>query len=80
MLKIRLILTNKFIKQGNNVWLGVGILLLDEVFDLKERNQWLRRHILNAIQQFVRTLFGDRMNKKIDDLIQQALSASAVCL
>ena len=62
------------------MWLGVGILLLDEVFDLKERNQWLRRHILNAIQQFVRTLFGDRMNKKIDELIQQALSAPAVRL
>lgn len=70
--------TNSNDRIDNNIWLGVMILLMDEVFDLKHRNQWLRRQIITAIQQFVRTIFGDRMNKKITDYIDTALSAQAV--
>jgi len=63
-----------------NIWLGTMILLMDEVFDLKNRNQWLRRQILTAIQQFVRTLFGDRMNKRISDYIDNAISPQEMAL
>lgn len=53
---------------------------MDEVFDLKKRNQWLRRQIVAALQQVIRTIFGDRMNKKIVDYVDSALSADQVPL
>uniref|UniRef100_A0A8C8EJJ4 Sorting nexin 13 n=1 Tax=Oncorhynchus tshawytscha TaxID=74940 RepID=A0A8C8EJJ4_ONCTS len=32
------------------------------VFDLKERNQWLRRNIKNLLQQLIRATYGDTIN------------------
>ncbi|CAK8674367.1 unnamed protein product [Clavelina lepadiformis] len=62
----------------NNIPLGILLLLMDEVFDLKQRNQWLRRQIVTALQQIMRTLFGDRMNRKIVDYVDNAVSAEQV--
>nr|CAB3266454.1 sorting nexin-13 [Phallusia mammillata] len=62
----------------NNIPLGILLLLMDEVFDLKKRNQWLRRQIVAALQQVIRAIFGDRMNKKIVDYVDSALSADQV--
>ena len=39
------------------------LLLMDEVFDLKERNQWLRRNIKNLLQQLIRATYGDTINR-----------------
>lgn len=36
---------------------------MDEVFDLKERNQWLRRNIKNLLQQLIRATYGDTINR-----------------
>jgi hypothetical protein len=39
------------------------LLLMDEVFDLKNRNQWLRRRIVTILQQIAKTMFGESINR-----------------
>uniref|UniRef100_A0A8C4T2V4 Sorting nexin 13 n=2 Tax=Erpetoichthys calabaricus TaxID=27687 RepID=A0A8C4T2V4_ERPCA len=51
--------------ENDNIPLRVMLLLMDEVFDLKERNQWLRRNIKNLLQQLIRATYGDTINRKI---------------
>ena len=46
-----------------NIPLRIMLLLMDEVFDLKNRNQWLRRRIVGILRQFVKTMFGDSINR-----------------
>ncbi|XP_072388224.1 sorting nexin-13-like isoform X4 [Diabrotica undecimpunctata] len=49
----------------DNIPLRIMLLLMDEVFDLKSRNQWLRRRIVTLLRQIVRTMFGDIVNRRI---------------
>lgn len=51
------------VKVDDNIPLRVMLLLMDEVFDLKERNQWLRRNIKNLLQQLIRATYGDTINR-----------------
>ncbi|XP_016886500.1 sorting nexin-13-like [Cynoglossus semilaevis] len=46
----------------DNIPLRVMLLLMDEVFDLKEKNQWLHRNIKNLLQQLIRATYGDTIN------------------
>ena len=32
---------------------------MDEVFDLQERNQWLRRQIVAVLRQLIKAMFGE---------------------
>lgn len=52
-----------FFQVDDNIPLRVMLLLMDEVFDLKERNQWLRRNIKNLLQQLIRATYGDTINR-----------------
>ncbi|KAJ8335132.1 hypothetical protein SKAU_G00407710 [Synaphobranchus kaupii] len=61
-----------------NIPLRVMLLLMDEVFDLKERNQWLRRNIKNLLQQFIRAAYGDTINRKIVDHVDFMTSPEQV--
>jgi len=38
------------------------LLLMDEVFDLRHKNQWLRRQIVRVLKQLIKTILGDKMN------------------
>ncbi|XP_060104594.1 sorting nexin-13 isoform X4 [Heteronotia binoei] len=58
--------------------LRIMLLLMDEVFDLKERNQWLRRNIKNLLQQLIRAMHGDTLNKKIVDHVDWMTSPEQV--
>lgn len=49
------------------------LLLMDEVFDLKERNQWLRRNIKNLLQQLIKATYGDTINRCDGHVIIHAL-------
>lgn len=51
------------IQVDDNIPLRVMLLLMDEVFDLKEKNQWLRRNIKNLLQQLIRATYGDTINR-----------------
>uniref|UniRef100_A0A673GBC2 Sorting nexin C-terminal domain-containing protein n=1 Tax=Sinocyclocheilus rhinocerous TaxID=307959 RepID=A0A673GBC2_9TELE len=56
----------------------VMLLLMDEVFDLKERNQWLRRNIKNLLQQLIKATYGDTINRKIVDHVDYMTSPEQV--
>ncbi|XP_070471950.1 sorting nexin-13 isoform X11 [Equus przewalskii] len=62
----------------DNIPLRVMLLLMDEVFDLKERNQWLRRNIKNLLQQLIRATYGDTINRKIVDHVDWMTSPEQV--
>lgn len=42
---------------------------MDEVFDLKSRNQWLRRKIVVVIRQVIKAMMGDNLNRRILDYV-----------
>uniref|UniRef100_A0ABI7W0E5 Sorting nexin 13 n=1 Tax=Felis catus TaxID=9685 RepID=A0ABI7W0E5_FELCA len=65
-------------KVDDNIPLRVMLLLMDEVFDLKERNQWLRRNIKNLLQQLIRATYGDTINRKIVDHVDWMTSPEQV--
>ena len=39
------------------------LLMLDEVFDLRHKNQWLRRRIVAILRQLIKATFGDMINR-----------------
>ncbi|XP_073787435.1 sorting nexin-13 isoform X4 [Danio rerio] len=62
----------------DNIPLRVMLLLMDEVFDLKDRNQWLRRNIKNLLQQLIKATYGDTINRKIVDHVDNMTSPEQV--
>ncbi|KAG5894046.1 hypothetical protein JTB14_037890 [Gonioctena quinquepunctata] len=62
----------------DNIPLRIMLLLMDEVFDLKSRNQWLRRRIVTLLRQIVRTMFGDIVNRRILEYVSLITSPKKV--
>ena len=60
----------------DNIPLRVMLLLMDEVFDLKEKNQWLRRNIKNLLQQLIRATYGDTINRSGTEYTMQTEKSS----
>ena len=46
------------VETSDNIPLRILLLFMDEVFDLKEKNQWLRRQIVAVLRQSIKALFG----------------------
>ena len=76
------IVTNSKVGAGlehdDNIPLRITLRLLDEVFDLADRNIWLRRQMIIVLRQIVKTMFGDTVNKKIVDYFASLTSVEAV--
>ena len=51
---------------------------MDEVFDLKSKNQWLRRRIVALLRQIIKGMFGDIYNRRILDYVEWATSPQQV--
>ncbi|KAJ9575635.1 hypothetical protein L9F63_007496, partial [Diploptera punctata] len=66
------------IDTDDNIPLRIMLLLMDEVFDLKSRNQWLRRRIVTLLRQIIRTMFGDIVNRRILDYVSLMTSPEQV--
>ncbi|EZA62302.1 Sorting nexin-13 [Ooceraea biroi] len=62
----------------DNIPLRIMLLLMDEIFDLKVRNQWLRRRIITLLRQIIRTMFGDIVNRRIVEYVSVLTSPSKV--
>ncbi|XP_065667120.1 sorting nexin-13 isoform X3 [Hydra vulgaris] len=62
----------------DNIPLRILLLLMDEVFDLKERNQWLRRRIVSILREIIKATFGDRINRKIVDWLDFATNSPQI--
>ena len=54
------------------------LILMDEVFDLHTRNQWLRKRVFYMLREILRAMFGDVFNQKIVDYVQNATSPEQV--
>ena len=66
------------LEHDDNIPLRITLRLLDEVFDLADRNIWLRRQMIIVLRQIVKTMFGDTVNKKIVDYFASLTSVDAV--
>jgi len=62
----------------DNIPLRITLLLLDEVFDLKDKNIWLRRQMITVLRQIVKTMFGDTVNKRIVDYFTTLTAPEAI--
>ncbi|XP_077554623.1 sorting nexin-13-like [Haemaphysalis longicornis] len=66
------------IETQDNIPLRIMLLLMDEVFDLKSKNQWLRRRIVVILRQIVKATFGDTINRKIVDYVEWMASTEKI--
>lgn len=58
--------------------LRIMLLLFDEVFDLRRKNQWFRRRIVAILRQIVKTTLGDSINRRIVEHVDDMLSADRI--
>ncbi|KAK8787153.1 hypothetical protein V5799_023072 [Amblyomma americanum] len=66
------------VETQDNIPLRIMLLLMDEVFDLKSKNQWLRRRIVVILRQIVKATFGDTINRKIVDYVEWMASTEKI--
>ncbi|XP_029054590.1 sorting nexin-13-like isoform X1 [Osmia bicornis bicornis] len=66
------------VETDDNIPLRIMLLLMDEIFDLKVRNQWLRRRIVTLLRQIIRTMFGDIVNRRIVEYVSLLTSPARV--
>jgi sorting nexin-13 len=62
----------------DNIPMRITLLLLDEVFDLKDKNIWLRRQMITVLRQIVKTMLGDTVNRRIVDYFTTLTAPDAV--
>ncbi|KJE91062.1 hypothetical protein CAOG_02257 [Capsaspora owczarzaki ATCC 30864] len=62
----------------DNIPFRILLALLDEVFELKHRNKWLRRRVMALLRQIISQTFGDTINRIIVDQIDLMTSADKV--
>lgn len=62
----------------DNIPLRIMLLLMDEVFDLKSKNLWLRRRIIAVVRQLIHATSGDAINKRIVDKVEELTSPTSI--
>ena len=70
--------TNIDLDTEGNIPLRIMLLLMDEVFDLKSKNQWLRRRIVAVVRQIIQATSGDAINKRIVDFVEDSTSPESI--
>ncbi len=68
----------KFLQGDDKLPLRILLILMDEVFDLHNRNQWLRKRVFYMLREILRAMFGDVFNQKIVDYVATATSPEQV--
>ena len=61
-----------------NIPLRILLLLMDEVFDLRSKDQWFRRRLVLFLRQILKAMFGDIVNRKIVDFVNALTSPEEV--
>ncbi|XP_054724654.1 sorting nexin-13-like [Uloborus diversus] len=59
----------------DNIPLRILLLLMDEVFDLKSKDQWFRKRIVILLRQIINATYGDAINRRIIHFVQKSTSA-----
>ncbi|KAH7731743.1 PXA domain-containing protein [Aphelenchoides avenae] len=61
-----------------NIPLRVILLMVDEVFGLRGRNQWFRRRLVALLRQFLNATLGSSINQRILNLVRWLTSEEMV--
>ena len=48
---------------AENIPLRIMLLMMDEVVDLRHKNQWLRRRIVAILRELIKATYGDMINR-----------------
>ncbi|XP_071803237.1 sorting nexin-13-like isoform X2 [Asterias amurensis] len=62
----------------DNIPLRIMLLLMDEVFDLKSKDQWLRRQVATLLRQIIKAAFGSKINSKIVESVEGLTSPEQI--
>ncbi|XP_065579321.1 sorting nexin-13-like [Artemia franciscana] len=62
----------------DNIPLSILLLLFDEVFEMRTRPAWLRRHIIGLLRDILHSLMGDVYNQKILEIVDSLTSPSSI--
>ncbi|XP_054724255.1 sorting nexin-13-like [Uloborus diversus] len=54
------------------------LLLMDEVFNLRNKDLWFRRRIMALLRQIIKTMQGGSINRKIREYVQGMTSATQI--
>lgn len=63
---------------AENIPLRVLLLLVDEVFGLRAKNQWFRRRLVSLLRQFLNAALGQSINRRIIDAVNWLTSEEQV--
>lgn len=66
------------VEPTNSIPIRILLLLLDEIFELRNKNFWLRGRIIAVVKQIIQTTYGGTINKKVIQAIHKYLGASAI--
>lgn len=54
------------------------MVLIDEIFDLKEKSQWFRQSLISILKGYIRNFKGNSVNKKIKEHIADYMSEESI--
>lgn len=66
-------------ESDENIPLRILLLLMDEVFDLRSKDQWFRRRIMLFLKQILKAMFGEIVNRRIVDYVEYVTAPEQVC-
>ncbi|UJR30126.1 hypothetical protein I4U23_017667 [Adineta vaga] len=66
------------VENSKNIPLRVLLVIMDEVFDLKQKNMWFRSRFVSILKRFLRAFMGDSVNRRIAVFVQHWTSAPKI--
>ncbi|CAF3700113.1 unnamed protein product [Rotaria sp. Silwood1] len=66
------------VESAKNIPLRVLLVIMDEVFDLKQKNMWFRSRFVSILKRFLRAFMGDSVNRRIATFVQYWTSAPKI--
>ncbi|GFY73652.1 sorting nexin-13 [Trichonephila inaurata madagascariensis] len=64
--------------RADDIPFRIMLLLMDEVFNLRNKDLWFRRRIMALLRQIIKTMQGGAINRKIKDYVQGMTSATQI--
>ncbi len=58
--------------------MAILLTLLDEVFDVKESDQWVQRQLNNLLRQLLATMLSDKMGQRMMETLDSLATAERI--
>jgi len=71
-------LLDEFTEEEMDMIIETIFALVNELFDLRQPTQWVRRKLLGVFKQLLKQAYGDTLNKSLTESINHALSEPAL--